>query len=91
MSPWFLLTALVAAINLAAFLAVRGRWGRIVALLGVASLLGTAAGDAVGGATGLEPLPLGDFHPVAASIGAQLAMLAALLLVTLLPTGREPS
>jgi hypothetical protein len=89
MSPWLLLTPLVAAINLAGFLVLRGRWGRLAWLLALASLLGTMTGDAVGGATGLEPLRLGDFHLVAASIGAQLAMLATLLLVALAPTADE--
>ena len=72
MTPWLLITALLAVINLAAFLAVRGRWGRMVGLLAVASLLGTIAGDAVGGATGLDVLVLGDYHVLAACIGAQL-------------------
>ena len=89
MSPWIVLTVLVAAINLAAFLVVRGRWGRIVALLAAASLVGTAAGDNVGRLTGLEVLRLGDYNLVAASVGAQLAMLASLLLTALAPTADE--
>ena len=89
MSPWIVLTVLVAAINLAAFLVVRGRWGRIVALLAAASLVGTTAGDNVGRLTGLEVLRLGDYNLVAASVGAQLAMLASLLLTALAPTADE--
>lgn len=89
MSPWFLLTALVAAINFTAFIAIRGRWGRISLLLAVAAVLGTAGGDAVGGATRLELLRIGDFHALAASVGAQLAMLAALLLVALAPSDMD--
>lgn len=89
MTPWLAITALLAIINLAAFLAVRGRWGRIVGLLALASLLGTIVGDAVGGATGLDVLVLGDYHVLAASIGAQLLMLGTLLLVAMLPTADE--
>lgn len=85
MSPWLLLTAMVVAINLAAFLAIRGRWGRIAWALAVAALLGTLGGDAIAGRTGLEVARIGDFHLVAASVGAQLAMLATLLLAALLP------
>jgi hypothetical protein len=84
-----LLTALVAAINLAGFIALRGRWGRVVIPLAVAALLGTVAGDAVGSRTGLEPLRLGDYHVVAASVGAQLAMLVTLLLSALAPPGPD--
>jgi hypothetical protein len=89
MSPWLLITVLLAVINLAAFLAVRGRWGRIVVLLALASLLGTIAGDAVGDTTGLDVLVLGDYHVLAACIGAQLLMLGTLLLVAMLPTADE--
>jgi hypothetical protein len=89
MSPWLLLTALVAAINLTAFVALRGRWGRLAWLLAAAALLGTAAGDRVGAATNLEIVPIGDFHLVSASVGAQLAMLVTVLLVALAPTADE--
>jgi len=89
MTPWVLITVLLAVINLAAFLALRGRWGRVVGLLALASLVGTIVGDAVGGATGLNLLTLGDYHVAAASIGAQLLMLGTLLLVAMLPTADE--
>lgn len=85
MTPWLLLTFLVAAINLTGLILVRGRWGRVVLVLAPASLLGTAAGNAIGFATGLEVVRVGDFHPVAASVCAQLAMLIVLLVRTLLP------
>jgi hypothetical protein len=89
MTPWLLITVLLAVINLAAFVALRGRWGRMVWLLALASLIGTIAGDAVGGATGLDVLVLGDYHVLAACIGAQLLMLGTLLLVAMLPTADE--
>jgi hypothetical protein len=89
MTPWMLITVLLAVVNLAGLLALRGRWGRVVLVLALASLLGTAAGDAVGRATRLEVLKLGDYHVVAASVGAQLLMLVTLLLAALLPSGSE--
>lgn len=89
MTPWMLLTALVSAINLAGFVALRGQWGRVVVPLAVAALLGTIAGDAIGSRTGLEPLRLGDYHLVTASVGAQLAMLITVLLVALLPQATD--
>lgn len=87
MSPWIVLVALTAAINLLVFVAIRGRWGRIVGVLAVAAAAGTAAGDAVAGRIGLDLVRIGDFHLVAASIGAQLAMLVAVLLAALAPVG----
>ena len=90
MTPWLLITVMLAAINLLGLLVVRGRWGRVVGALAVASLLGTALGNAVGGLTGLEPLKLGDYHVVSASVGAQLLMVGTLLLGALLPGGVPP-
>ncbi len=90
MTPWLLLTVLVAAINLAALLVIRGRWGRIVLLLMPVAVLGTVVGDAVGGASGLEVVRIGDFHLVAASVGAQLAMLVVLLAASAIPLGSDP-
>lgn len=87
MTPWVLLAVLVAAINWAGFIAVRGRWGRMAIALGLASLAGTGLGEAVGAATGLEVVRLGDFHLVAACVGAQLAMLVTLLGAAVLPSG----
>jgi hypothetical protein len=87
MTPWLLLTVLLAAINWAGLIALRGRWGRMAATLAVASLAGTALGDTIGSATGLEIVQVGDYHLVAASVGAQLAMLVTLLGATLLPSG----
>jgi hypothetical protein len=84
-TPWLLITVLLAAINLLGLLKVLGRWGRVVLALAVAAVLGTALGNAVGGLTGMEVLRLGDYHVVSASIGAQLLMLGTLLLGALLP------
>lgn len=86
MTPWMVLTAFVAAINLTAFIALRGRWDRRLLILLLASLLGTATGNAIGSRTGLELVRIGDFHLLAASLGAQLAMLATDLLAQLGPS-----
>ena len=90
MTPWMVLTAFVAAINLTAFIALRGRWDRRLLVLALASLLGTAAGNAIGARTGLELVRIGDFHLLAACLGAQLAMLATDLLAQLGPSRTAP-
>ena len=90
MTPWMVLTVLVAAINLMAFTALRGRWDRRLWVLALAALIGTAAGNAIGARTALELVRIGDFHLLAACLGAQLAMLATDLLAQLGPT-RPPS
>jgi hypothetical protein len=91
MIAWLILVAFTAAINLFLFIAVRGRWGRLIPLLAIASLAGTIAGNEVGRRLGLDLLRIGSFEPVAASVAAQLAMLATLLLAALAPTEPPPA
>lgn len=90
MTPWMVLTAFVAAINLTAYTALRGRWDRRLLILGLASLLGTIGGNAIGSRTGLELVRIGDFHLVAACLAAQAAMLVTDLLAQLGPA-KPPS
>jgi hypothetical protein len=89
MTPWMVLTVLVAAINLTLFIALRGRWDRRL-ILALAALVGTAAGNAIGARTGLELVRIGDFHLLAACLAAQLAMLATDLLAQLGPSRPPP-
>jgi hypothetical protein len=86
MSPWFPLLVFVAVLNLLLFIIVRDRWGRVVWFLLLAAIVGAIGGDLVAGRTGLEALQLGDVHLIGASVGAQLAMVAVLLLGALGPT-----
>jgi hypothetical protein len=89
MPPWLIWVPLLALINLLVFVAIRGRWGRVVLVLAIASALGVVIGDAVAGATGLEVLRIGDMHVVAASVGAQISMVAVTLLAALGPVRVE--
>ena len=91
MIPWLILVVLTAAINLFALLAIRGRWGSVVPFLGVAALIGVIGGNAAGGVAGLNLLRIGDFHFAAASVGAQAAMLATLLLAAMVPPSAPPA
>jgi hypothetical protein len=91
MTPWLVLVGLVATANLALLLLIRGRWGRLSLLLALAALGGTVTGDAVAGRTGLELVRIGDFHLVAASVGAQVAMLAVLLVATVVTAAPGPA
>ena len=85
MPAWVIWIPLLAAINLFVYLAIRGRWGRIVLPLAIAAVIGVAMGDWVASVTGLEVLRIGDMHVVAASVAAQLMMLAVTLLAALGP------
>jgi hypothetical protein len=90
LGPWLIWYPALALINLLVFVAIRGRWGRSVLLLGLASLAGVGAGDRIGEATGLEFVRIGDMHVLAASVTAQLFMVAVSLLSALAPIRGEP-
>jgi hypothetical protein len=79
----------VAAINLFAFVALRGHWDRLVPALALAAGIGVAGGDGIGRATGLELVRIGTFNLLAASVGAQLSMLVVVLLAALAPIREE--
>src|SRR5918998_5962741 len=83
LGPWLVWVPLLALLNLLVFIAIRGRWGRIVLALGGASVVGVVIGDAVGQALGLDVLRIGDMHVLAASAAAQLLMIAVTLLAAL--------
>jgi uncharacterized protein YcfJ len=85
MPPWLIWVPMLALINLLVFIAVRGRWGRSVLGLAVAAVIGVLIGDQVGERTGLELLRIGDMHIVAASVAAQVLMIAVSLLSALGP------
>ena len=89
LGPWVVWVPLLALINLLVFVAIRGRWGRVVLVLGLASIAGVVIGDWVAERLGLELLRIGDMHVIAASIGAQLLMVAVTLLAALGPVRIE--
>ena len=85
LGPWLVWVPLLALLNLLVFIAIRGRWGRIVLALAGASVVGVVLGDAVGQALGLDVLRIGDMHVLAASVAAQVLMIAVTLLAALGP------
>jgi hypothetical protein len=85
LGPWLVWVPLLALLNLLVFIAIRGRWGRIVLALAGASVVGVVIGDAVGQALGLDLLRIGDMHVLAASVVAQVLMIAVTLLAALGP------
>jgi hypothetical protein len=87
--PWLIWVPALALINLLVFVAVRGRWGRSVLILGVAAVLGVVVGDRVAEATNLELLRVGDMNVLGASVMAQVFMVAVTLLGALGPVRIE--
>ena len=83
--PWLVWVPALALVNLLVFIAIRGRWGRSVLVLAVASVLGVVIGDRVAEATNLELLRIGDMNVLGASVMAQAFMIAVTLLSALGP------
>ena len=87
--PWLVWVPALAIVNLLVFIAIRGRWGRSVLVLAVASVLGVVIGDRVAEATNLELLRIGDMNVLGASAMAQVFMVAVTLLAALGPVRIE--
>ena len=85
LAPLLIWVPALAIVNLLVFIAVRGRWGRVVVALGVASLAGVLIGNWLGEAVGIEVLRIGDMNVLAASLLAQALMLVVTLLGALGP------
>ncbi len=67
----------------------RGRADARVLLVFIAAVLGAWAGDATGGRLGIDPLRIGDFHVIAASVVAWAGIGFVTVLSILGPAGSE--
>ena len=92
LGPAHVLAALVGLFHTGLFVFLRGRAGTRTILVALAAILGAWAGDAVGGRLGVDPLRVGDFHVVSASILAWVGI-AFVEVITVLgpaPAPEEP-
>ena len=83
--PAPILAVIVGLFHVSAYVFIRGRAGARLPLLIVASVLGAWAGDAVGGRLAFDPMRIGDFHLLAASFVAWLAIGLVAILSVLVP------
>jgi len=70
LGPAHVLAVLVGLFHTALFVFLGGRVGGRIVLVAMAAILGAWAGDAVGGRLGVDPIRVGDFHVVSASVMA---------------------
>lgn len=83
--PAPILAIIVGLFHVSAYVFIRGRAGARLPLLIVAAVLGAWAGDAVGGRLAIDPMRIGDFHLLMASIVAWLAIGLVAILSVLVP------
>ena len=86
--PALVLSVIVGLFHVSAYVFIRGRAGARVPLLIVAAILGAWAGDTVGGRMALDPMRIGEFHLLSASLVAWLAIGLVAVLAVLVPEGR---
>ena len=90
--PAPVLAAILALFHVSAYVFIRGRAGARLPLLLVAAWLGAWAGDTVGGRIAADPLRIGEFNLIFASLVAWLAIGMVAILAVLVPerTGDRP-
>jgi hypothetical protein len=86
--PAIVLAAILALFHVSAYVFIRGRAGARVPVLLVAAFLGAWAGDALAGRLDVDPIRIGDFHVLAASIVAWLAIGFVVIVAVMAPGGR---
>jgi uncharacterized membrane protein YdjX (TVP38/TMEM64 family) len=83
--PAPVLAVIVGLFHVSAYVFIRGRAGARLPLLIVASVLGAWAGDTVGARMSIDPLRVGDFHLISASVVAWLAIGLVAIIAILVP------
>jgi len=83
--PAPILALIVGLFHVSAYVFIRGRAGARLPLLLVAAVLGAWAGDTVGARMSIDPLRVGDFHLLTASVVAWLAIGLVAILAILVP------
>jgi len=86
--PALVLSVLVGIGWTAFFVVVRGTAGARLPFVALLAAIGAWAGDTIDGRLGLDPVRLGDYHLVAASVGAWAGIALVVLVSVLGPTRR---
>lgn len=83
--PAPILAAIVGLFHVSAYVFIRGRAGARLPLLLVAAWLGAWAGDTVGSRFAIDPIRIGEFNVLFASLVAWLAIGLVAILAVLVP------
>jgi hypothetical protein len=86
--PAIVLAAVFAILHVSIYVLIRGRAGARLPVLLVAAFLGAWAGDALGGRLGVDPIRIGDFRVVSASVLAWVGIGVIAVLAILGPSRR---
>jgi hypothetical protein len=86
--PAIVLAAVLALFHVSAYVFIRGSAGSRLPVLLIAAFLGAWAGDALGGRLDADPIRIGDFHVISASILAWVGIGIVAVLAVLGPERR---
>lgn len=87
--PSIVLSAVLAVLHVSLYVLIRGRTGARLVLLLAAAFLGAWAGDAIGSRLGADPIRIGDYSVLAASVVAWLGI-GAVAMLALFGSVRDP-
>ncbi|MEO7664019.1 MAG: hypothetical protein ABIV26_02765 [Candidatus Limnocylindrales bacterium] len=88
LGPAPILAALVGVLHVSIYVLIRGNAGQRLPILLLAAFLGAWAGDALAARIGADPVRIGDFHLLGASVLAWIGIVAVALVAIL--AQREP-
>ena len=89
--PSVVLAAVFAVLHVSIYVLIRGRAGARLPLLLLAAFLGAWAGDSIGARLGADPIRIGDFSVLSASILAWVGIGVVAVLAVLGPAARSES
>ena len=89
LGPAPVLALLLGIVHVCLYVLIRGTAGRRLPPLILAAFLGAWTGDALAGRIGFDPLRIGDFHVISASILAWVGIVAVALVAVLAPEPPE--
>lgn len=89
LGPGPVLALLVGVFHVSIYVLIRGRAEQRVPILLLAAFLGAWAGDALAGRLGIDPLRIGDFHLIGASVLAWVGIVVVAIIAVL--GERQPS
>jgi hypothetical protein len=85
LGPAPILAAIVGLFHVSAYVFIRGHAGARLPMLIVAAILGAWAGDTVGARMAIDPIRVGDFHLLTASVVAWVGIGLVVILAVLVP------
>ena len=90
LGPAPVLALLVGVLHVSIYVLIRGRAGQRVPILILAAFLGAWAGDALAARLGADPVRIGDFHLIAASVLAWVGIAIVAIVAVLAQREAQP-